>query len=427
MQTLLTNSIICGDCRDRLKAIPDESVDLIYLDPPFFSGKTYEIIWEDGYEVRSFEDGNWYKVVCGNPECGAEIPHGWKYCKECGWSVDKAEHGRKSVIEYYIGWLKERLEECYRVLKPTGSIYVHLDYHAVHYVKVMMDGIFGYGNFQNDVVWCYTGLSQSKKNWVRKHDTILFYTKSSEWTFNHADVRVPVSEARLKRIQYGDKQFKSGKAISNKKGKVPEDWWVIPVIGSTAKERLGYPTQKPESLLERIIKASSNPGDLVLDPFCGCGTALAVAQKLNRRWIGIDISPTSCKVMVERLHKDGCDIGEANIEGMPMSVKEYEAMDAFKFEEIVVRRLGGTPTRKTSDHGIDGWLGFKTIPIQVKQSHKIGSDVVQSFVGAMMRAGKKRGIIVAYDFTGGAYDEVKAIKTMHDIEVELKTADELFK
>lgn len=427
MQTLVTNSIICGDCRDKMRQyIPDESVDLIYLDPPFFSGKNYDLIWDGDNQntIRSFEDTKFYKKVCGNPDCGKDFMEGYLFCPYCGESVYKAKDVRMNDIEAYVGWLKVRLQECYRVLKPTGSIYVHLDWHAVHYVKVAMDEIFGYKNFMNDIVWCYTGLSQAKRNWVRKHDTILFYTKGKEWTFNHDDVRVPVSEARLKRIQYGDKQFKSGKAVSDRKGKVPEDWWVIPVIGSTAKERLGYPTQKPEALLERIIKASSNKGDLVLDPFCGCGTALAVAQRLGRRWIGIDAEMPACMVMRQRLERSGSRPEIIDATEITTEAKLRDMKPAL-FQEWAVRAVQGRMNRKLSaDGGIDGWTMIGD-PIQVKRSGRVGVKVVREFQTVIQDGNRMGGIIIAFGFTSGAIKKAEDAKSKYGINIELKTVKEL--
>jgi len=383
------NTIYCGDCKEVLKKFPDECVDLIYMDPPFFSNKKYEVIWEDGYEVRAFED-RW-----------------------------------KGGIEHYVGWMEERIRECHRVLKKTGSIYLHCDWHASHYLKVMMDRVFGYRNFQNEIIWCYTGLSQRKSSWVRKHDNILFYTKGKNWTFNYDEVRVPVSEARLKRIKYSDKQFKSGKAATNPKGKIPEDWWIIPIIGSTSKERLGYPTQKPEKLLERIIKASSNPGDIVLDPMCGCGTAVAVAHKLGRQWIGIDVSPTACRLMTDRLRNLGVSIGENDIVGLPRTIEELRSMQPFEFQNWVCQKLGGrVSTRKSGDMGIDGWT-FDGKPIQVKQSERVGRNVVDNFETALRRVGKDKGVIIAFSFSKGAYEEVARAKMHDELEIELKEVSEL--
>jgi len=246
--------------------MPDEFVDLIYADPPFFSNRHYEVIFNDGAEIRAFED-RW-----------------------------------KGGIHHYIEWMRERCFEMRRVLKPTGSLYLHCDWHASHYLKVMLDEIFGYSNFQNEIVRCYRLGGRPRKGWPRKHDTILFYSKDKElFYFDGDSVRVPYESSggyvSSGRKVVGDKVY-----YVNPRGKVPEDWWFISALNRQSKERLGYPTQKPEALLERIIKASSKPGDLVMDPFCGCGTTLVVAERLHRRWIGIDVSPIAITLTQRRLH-----------------------------------------------------------------------------------------------------------------------------
>jgi DNA modification methylase len=185
----------------------------------------------------------------------------------------------------------------HRVLKPTGSIYLHCDSHASHHLKLMLDGVFKPQQFQNEVIWYYRGGGVSPRRWARRHDTIFFYTKGEEWTFNVDPVRTAYSESVMESSpsRY-DKSYRANKVYEgyrpNPKGKHPDDVWPIqPLMPSDKTERLGYPTQKPEALLERIILASSSGGDLVLDPFCGCGTTIAVAERLNRQWIGIDITP----------------------------------------------------------------------------------------------------------------------------------------
>lgn len=367
---LKTNSIYCGDCKDTLNDFPDECVDLIYLDPPFFSNANYEVIWKDGYEVRAFED-RW-----------------------------------KGGIEHYISWMEERIRECHRVLKPTGSIYLHCDWHASHYLKVMMDRVFGYRNFQNEIVWHYGLGGSSPKRWQRKHDNILFYTKSEEWTFN--PIMTPATSERMK-----------GKM------KKEDDVWDIPSLNNMARERLGYPTQKPEALLERIIKASSNPLDVVLDPFCGCGTAVAVAHKLDRQWIGIDVSPAACKLMVDRLRKIGVQIGENDIIGLPRTIEELKLIKPFEFQNWVCQKLGGrVSTRKSGDMGIDGWT-FDGRPIQVKQSERVGRNVVDNFETALRRVGKDKGVIVAFSFSKGAYEEVARAKMHDELEIELEEVGDL--
>jgi DNA modification methylase len=361
--------------------IPAESVDLIYLDPPFFSGKNYEVIWKDGAEVRSFEDTKFYTLEC---ECGKVFPENHLYCAFCGAGKDKATERRSNDIEAYLQWLRPKLEECYRVLKPTGSVYVHLDWHAVHYVKVMMDEIFGYNNFKNDITWCYNRWSNVSSSFQRMHDTILFYAKGGTSTFN--EIRIPLETPRKRNLvamvngKKVSKRDENGKIIYKMQIDKPlSDWWEINPVPKKGGERLGYPTQKPEALLERIIKASSNPGDLVLDPFSGCATCVSVAEKLGRRWIGIDVSPTSCRLMTDRLRKIGYSIGVSDIIDMPQTSDELKDMEAFEFQNWVVQQLGGRQVqKKTGDRGIDGWT-FVGNPIQVKQSDKVGSPVVRLF------------------------------------------------
>jgi len=440
MQSLITNSIICGDCRDKMRQyIPDESVDLIYLDPPFFSGKDYDLIWDGDNRntIRSFEDTKFYKKVCGNPECGKDFPEGYLFCPRCGTSVDKAKDVRKNDIEAYVGWLKVRLQECYRVLKPIGSIYIHLDWHAVHYIKVEMDEIFGYGNFQNEIIWHYGARATVRKSGLpRKHDTILLYSKSSEYTFNpiyrpYKDVDMKRYNKRDENGQYalikrkrGDGTIYYGKSYVNENGAPETDVWDIPTMASTSKERLGYPTQKPEALLERIIKASSNPGDLILDPFCGCGTALAAAQKLGRRYIGIDAEMPACAVMQERLEKLG---STAEIIDKVELMTEAKLRDTppTLFQKWAVKAVQGRMNHKLSaDGGIDGWT-FTGDPVQVKRSDKVGVNVIKEFETTTRDADKTHGIVVAFSFTKGAKDKAKDTKAKYGIDIELKTVKEL--
>lgn len=244
-----------ADCLRALGVIERASVDLIYADPPFCSGRNYGLFedrWENGINV-------------------------------------------------YVNWMRERVMEMHRVLKPTGSIYLHCDFHASHYLKVMMDDVFGANNFQNEVVWAYKSGGATRKRWARKHDVILFYAKNEKkMKFN------PEKEKSYNR-GYKPYGFAGVKEYQDEVGWYTmvnmKDVWHIDMVGRTAKERLGYPTQKPEALLERIIKASSNQGDVILDPFCGCGTTVAVAERLGRQWIGIDISPTAISLTRQRL---GC-------------------------------------------------------------------------------------------------------------------------
>jgi DNA modification methylase len=265
MKAMKTGLIHCGDCLARLKSIPDELVDLIYIDPPFNSNRNYSTDGEDD-KKRQF--------------------------------ADKFEN-----VTAYLDYMKPRLRELHRVLKPTGSFYYHCDWHASHYVKVLLDSkdLFGYDNFQNEIAWCYrSGGASPKKRFSRKHDIILFYSKTAGYTFN--GLREKSYNRGLKPYRFrGVPEFQDEAGWYTDVGM--KDYWEINMVGRTSRERLDYPTQKPEALLERIIKASSNEGGIVLDAFCGSGTTLAVAQRLKRRWIGIDISPAACQLATLRLRR----------------------------------------------------------------------------------------------------------------------------
>ena len=254
------NKIYCMDNLELLKQLPDESIDLIYCD----------ILYNTGKKFKDYDDN------LGTPQQAIE-------------------------------WYRPRLVEMKRVLKNTGSIYLQMDYRLVHYLKVEMDSIFGIKNFRNEIIWCYKSQGFNKKTWSSKHDNILFYTKGKSWTFNLEDVRDEPSESWVKR--YGKELEKNGffidgkgKRYDNFVGSPPKDWVYIKTLMKEHKERVGYDTQKPKALLERIIKASSNEGDIVADFFCGSGTSLVVAKELNRNYIGCDINPRAIEMTNQRLN-----------------------------------------------------------------------------------------------------------------------------
>jgi len=441
-----TSTIYCGDCQEVLRKFPDECADMIYADPPFFSEEGYEILWHDGYERRAFED-RW-----------------------------------KGGINNYVAWMEPKLMECYRALKSTGSMYLHCDWHADAHLRVLMDKIFEKRNFHNEIIWQRTTAHPNiGKNYGRLHDVILFYTKSEDYTWNtqyipysathvgssyrnvekktsrhyalrdltasvyHAssgqlyswkEKKPPASRVwafakeemeRLDRegkIAYSKKGYPRLKIYLDEKLGVPlQDVWTdIRPVQSQAKERLGYPTQKPELLLERIITSSSNPMDMVLDPFCGCGTTLVVAQKLGRRWVGIDISPTACNLMEDRMRKLSVS---PNMMGMPLTEEDLRKLSDTEFQNWAVQRLfGRVSARKTGDMGIDGF-SFEGEPIQVKQSDDIGRNVVDNFETAMRRRNAKKGIIVAFSFGKGAYEEIARTKLDDGIEIKAVTIKQL--
>ncbi len=384
----LENVIYCGDNLIWLKQFPEKCIDLIYLDPPFFSNKHYEVIFNDGEEIRSFQD-RW-----------------------------------KGGINHYIDWMRERVFELHRVLKDTGSFYLHCDWHASHYLKVMCDDIFGYHNFKNEIVWHYRRWTGAAKYFLRMHDTILFYSKTNKHNFN--PLYTKYTEKSLKRKQHYHTRIKGDDIYVthiDKKGVKENDVWIIPVINSQAVERLGYPTQKPEALMERIIKASSNKDDLVLDPFCGCGTTIAVAQRLQRKWIGVDVSPSACKLMKNRVEKNGARGVE--IIGLPVNIEDLKKLPPFEFQNWCIGALGGTVNpKKVGDMGVDGFTFFNRYPIQVKQSENVGRNVVDNFETAIQRIEKDRGNIIAFSFSKGAYEEVARAKTK-GLFIDLLTVDKL--
>jgi DNA modification methylase len=443
------NTIYCGDCKDVLVKFPSDCVDLIYLDPPFFSNRHYEILWGDGYELRAFED-RW-----------------------------------KGGIQNYIAWMEPRLAECQRILKNTGSMYLHCDWHANAHLRIQMDKIFGENNLVNEIIWKRTSHPKGSQFKARKFgvatDTIFFYSKTDQNVFNSAESKRKLTEGELgskydqKDAQgryypapiirsasmgtrpnlvyeykgftpgpYGwrmtkaklmelDKEgnlgwtskstpFRKLRPINDEGNPIYNLWEDIPRVGPG--ENFGYPTQKPEALLERIIKASSNPMDVVLDPFCGCGTAIAVAHKLGRRWIGVDVSPTACNLMEKRMRSMGV---KPQLMGMPMSQDDLRKLQPFEFQNWVVQRLfGRVSDRKSSDMGIDGYT-FEGYPVQVKQSDDVGRNVVDNFETAMRRRGSSKGVIVAFSFGKGAYEEAARAKLHDGLEIQLVTIADLAK
>jgi DNA modification methylase len=440
-----SSTIYCGDCKEVLAKFPNECVDLIYADPPFFSNRHYEVIWGDGYELRAFED-RW-----------------------------------KGGINNYIAWMVERLTQCYRVLKKTGSMYLHCDWHASHYLKIEMDRIFGENACINQIVWkrsiAHSDSKQGARHYGRLHDTVLFYVKSDDYIWNqqyttydkeYIDTFYNKIDEKGRRYQatdltaakpggdtlyewHGKRPYKGrywayskakmehfekeGRLIYMKTGMprykryldemfgVPlQDLWADISSAGLGKEKLGFPTQKPEALLERIIKTSSNPMDIVLDPFCGCGTAIVVAHKLGRQWVGIDVSPTACNLMVKRFRKLHVS---PNSMGMPMTEEDLRKISDTDFQNWAVQRLfGRVSARKTGDMGIDGYT-FEGHPIQVKQSDDIGRNVIDNFETAMRRRKAKKGVLVAFSFGKGAYEEIARAKLHDGLEIKALTVREI--
>lgn len=410
------NKLILGDNLEILRSIETESVDLIYLDPPFFSNRNYEVIWGDSGEIRSFED--------------------------------RFSGG----IDHYISWLKERVIELHRILKSTGSIFLHCDWHADAYIRVhILDKIFGEKYFLNAVDWCYNVGGKSKRHFARKKDTIFWYSKSKNWKFNPEKIGIKrdtgtKSQGGKMGIDedgrpYQDKIVRlSGKIYRYylDEDKIPEDWWTdINSLQSGSSERIGYPTQKPMKLLERIINCASDEGDLILDPFVGGGTTVAVADKLNRKWIGIDQSVAAIKVTEARMNN------QQDLFAKPFVTQlhkyDYDTLrfkDAFEFEIFIVTQFGGiNNTKQRGDLGLDGKTR-ENQPIQVKRSDAVGRNVVDNFLSAVKRNDKNLyeknkdemkpiGFIIAFSFGKGAVQEVARLKNEENIIIKLVTVEEI--
>lgn len=407
------NTLYFGDNLDILRdKIPDGSVDLIYLDPPFQSGKNYNQIFTPEHEDA--------KGATAQIEAFADT---WKWGEEAEGSyagliageITKEKPNQKLVdlmksMRNYLGevpMMAPRLLEMRRVLKDTGSIYLHCDPTASHYLKLLIDAVFGVGNFRNEIVWFYKDPSgKTTRFFRRKHDIIFFYSKADDYFFDVDSVRVPYAKSTQEQIDKGVVSF-GRTAKGHPLGKVPEDVWEIAIINSQAKERIGYPTQKPEALLEKIIKASSSKGGIVLDPFCGCGTTVAVAQKLGRRWIGIDITYLAIDVIAKRLENSKIKKNvDFVIEGEPKDVYSATRLaeqKPFQFEVWAISKLDATPTKSTGDEGVDGFINFFDLTkknkasiglVQVKGTKSVNPSMVRDLKGAIKSQGAEFGILV---------------------------------
>ena len=298
----VSGTVWTGDNLYIMRGMNSRCIDLIYLDPPFNSNRNYAAPIGSKAAGAAFKDA-WTLSdidVYEHGELADRSPAAYKV-------IDAARdtHG-KGMMSYLI-MMAVRLIEAHRILKDTGSIYLHCDPTASHYLKLLMDGIFKAKNFRNEIVWCYSRPSAPKqKQLSRVHDIVLWYSKGSAWVFNPDLIRQPYAESSRAREGYAAAASKvaEGTVQLDTKGKFPESWIYIPPLKGNAKEYVGYPTQKPLALLERIIKASSNPGDMVLDPFCGCATTLVAADRLDRQWAGVDLSPLAVKLVEQRIAAD---------------------------------------------------------------------------------------------------------------------------
>ena len=404
------NRLFWGDNLHVMRQLPSESVDLIYIDPPFFSGRQYNVIFGDQNELRSFSD-IWEGGMPG-----------------------------------YLVWLNARLYEMKRLLKREGSIYIHLDWHASHYVKQEMDKIFGHENFVNEIVWHYNTGGASKKRFSRKHDTILLYARDDrrrkfeaqreafreDRTDHFTNVDEEGRKFRIREV--GGKEYR----YYLDEGRFAHDVWDIDALNAYAIERIGYPTQKPEPLLERLVLASSEPGDVVADFFVGGGSLPAVAQRLGRRWIACDQSRVAVALTTDRL---ATQVEQLKLGGDSPRVPDflvehwgiYEAdrlseTPAEQFKDFVLRSFGAVPDE--TDAGIHGHKG--AVPVWVGQPSQLSSasaaDVV-SFANAIRKTPRyqqeslREGIMLAWAFRPDAQASADKLRELEDTELDFVRLD----
>jgi len=383
------NRLFFGDNLHVMRQLPSKSIDLIYIDPPFFSGRNYNVIFGDKNEVRSFSD-IWEGGMPG-----------------------------------YLVWLNARLYEMKRLLSPKGTIFVHLDRHASHYVKCELDKIFGSDCFINEIVWHYTGGGRSKTYFSNKHDTILWYSKGDSWTFNIDDIRVPYKETSG--YAKGGIISASGKKYEpNPLGTPVDDVWDIPIINPLANERIGYPTQKPEPLLERVIKAASREGDIVADFFSGGGTTLAVAQRLNRRWVGCDQSRIAVAITADRITRMVEEQIGALFPVPDFSVEHWGVYESPRLEKcrppefrrFVVEAFGGKPDSvHKCIHGLR-----QGVPLYVgepSRSARIDKEDVKKFAQAIFEDKRTEfGVMIGWNIAPDARKAVEILAARENKRID---------
>ena len=470
------NQLYYGDNLDILRRyVDDDCVDLVYLDPPFNSNQTYNVLFQEqdgarsASQIKAFEDTwHWDQAAARS----------YEETLEAGGQVAEAMRAFQTLLGFndmlaYLSMMAPRLVELRRVLKPTGSLYLHCDPAASHYLKLLLDAVFGRQQFRNEIIWKRTTTHSDSKTWSRVSDTILFYSNAQRITWNtphapHSDeyiaskYRNDDGDGRLytldnmtspnprPNMMYEWKGFstppkgwrysketmarldqmgriwyptlKDGthdtsrrprlkRYLDEMKGGVMGNVWAdIPPINSQARERLGYPTQKPLALLERIIKASSNEGDTVLDPFCGCGTTITAAQKLGRRWIGIDVTRLAVSLIRHRLRDAFDKQCVFEVIGEPTSLQDARTLaqqDPYQFQWWALGLVGARPVeqKKGADRGIDGRLYFhdegrgaktKQVIFSVKAG-RVTVSQVRDLVGVLSREAAQIGVFISLE------------------------------
>jgi len=463
------NQLFYGDNLPVMReSLDKETVDLIYLDPPFNSQRGYNLLFktpkgqDSEAQIEAFQD-TWHWGKEAELEFHDILRQGNSALALLMNSL-RSFLGDNDVMAY-LTMMASRLIELKRLLKPSGSLYLHCDPTASHYLKMVLDGIFGIQNFRNEIIWERTSSHNDSKKWAAVHDTIFFYSKSDECVWNpvftrHGEKYVAdfyrfKDERGVYRLDHIIRSASMGPRPNlayEYKGYTPQWGWRtirekvealdkdgriewsksgrpylkrylneqkgtpiksvitdIPPIGAQAQERLGYPTQKPQALLERIISASSNEGDLVLDPFCGCGTAVHAAQKMNRKWIGIDITCLAISLIEGRLKKAFGPACEFEVHGLPKdleSAKDLARRDKYQFQWWAVSLVEAQPfqgKKKGADTGIDGLKFFQDIDqkearkiiVSVKGGENLKLDDIRSLMAVRDREGAEFGLLIS--------------------------------
>ena len=375
--------VICGDCLDWLDHIPKGSVNMCYIDPPFFSNRTYEIIWKNGWESRCFED-------------------------------------RFKTINHYSDWMEERIKKIKKCLKPNGTIFVHCDYRANYKLRAVLNDIFGEDNFINEIIWSYKTGGTSSKYFARKHDTIFWYSKNKQYTYNLIKERSYLSH------KYG---FSNITTYEDDKGLYrmvyPRDIFDIDAIRGNQPGSIKYKTQKPEALLKKIIQCSTNENDTVLDCFSGGGTTASVCKQLKqkRRFITGDVSPVACRVTMDRLAKLG---SKPEYPNELRTKQEWIDLDGHEFARKVCEYIGWKCNpKKSRDRGVDAW-NSEGEPIQIKnRTNPVGENVIKELASTVMMKKKKRGLIVTWKLSKLAYDAIAVLKKTKGIHIDFRCAEDI--
>ncbi|GHG41699.1 restriction endonuclease subunit M [Sinomonas cellulolyticus] len=440
------NRLYYGDNLDVLRQyVPNESVDLVYLDPPFNSNRNYSVIFNrngqfdnaNSAQIEAFED-TWHWTPVTQKQFDDFIN------SAPGPSADALSAfrillGENDAMAYLVN-MAPRLLELHRVLKPTGTLFLHCDPTMSHYLKVLLDAVFDAKFFRNEIIWHYSGWNKKlKKHYESRHDVILMYAKSVRQFFSPQTLpweseaeylrtrkqKLHVDEQGRKYVMSdagGGKRVKRYIEEAMQYGRPIDDIWRIDKLNNSASEALGYPTQKPVKLLERIIATASKPGDLVLDPFCGCGTTVDAAQRLDRAWIGIDITYIAIDLITKRLeHTYGRDVLQTvDINGIPHDMAGARALferSPFDFERWAVSMINAEPNQKqVGDRGIDGVARFPVdsrgklgkVVVSVKGGRKVTPSVARDLRGTVERTGDAHmGILITMDdITKGVREEI---------------------